>query len=300
MTDYERIACVIEYLDEQYTQQPDLATLARVAKLSRFHFQRLFSRWAGITPKSFLQCLTHTHARDILRSGESVLNTALEVGLSGPGRLHDLCVTLEAASPGEVKSGGDGWTITAGFADSPFGHCLVGESPRGICHVNFVESRSRAAAASAIQGDWPSARLAWSDQQAARIVAPLFQPASPDPTSADPSREFRALVRGSEFQMRVWRALLKIPHGALVSYGDLAESIGHRSAARAVGSAVGANTLACLIPCHRVIRQTGVVGDYRWGTTRKKALIAWESSACNSHVELQAPTSTRFGNSLET
>jgi AraC family transcriptional regulator of adaptative response/methylated-DNA-[protein]-cysteine methyltransferase len=274
MTDYERIARVIEFLDRRYTQQPDLATLAREAKLSPFHFQRLFARWAGITPKSFLQCLTHAHARELLRRGESVLDAALDVGLSGPGRLHDLCVTLESASPGELKSGGDGWTIKAGFADSPFGYCLVGEGPRGICHLTFVESRSRITAASAIRKDWPLARIEWNDDHAARVVAPVF-----DSPSTDRPTEFRAIVRGTDFQIRVWRALLNIPRGALVSYSDLAESVGNRSAARAVGSAVAANTLAGLIPCHRVIRQTGVIADYRWGTTRKKALLAWETAS---------------------
>ncbi len=273
MTDYERIARVIEFLDQRFTQQPDLATLAREAKLSPFHFQRLFSRWAGITPKSFLQCLTHAHARDLLRNGESVLDAALEVGLSGPGRLHDLYVTLEAASPGELKSGGAGWTIQAGFAESPFGHCLVGEGPRGICHLTFVESRSRTMAASAIHEDWPLARIEWNDDHAANVVAPVF-----DPHSMGRPTEFRAIVRGSDFQLRVWRALLKVPRGAIVRYSDLAESVGNCAAARSVGSAVAANTLACLIPCYRVIRQTGVIADYRWGTTRKKALLAWETA----------------------
>lgn len=284
MTDYERIARVIEFLDRRYTQQPDLATLAREAKLSPFHFQRLFARWAGITPKSFLQCLTHAHARELLRRGESVLDAALDVGLSGPGRLHDLCVTLESASPGELKSGGDGWTIKAGFADSPFGYCLVGEGPRGICHLTFVESRSRITAASAIRKDWPLARIEWNDDHAARVVAPVF-----DSPSTDRPTEFRAIVRGTDFQIRVWRALLNIPRGALVSYSDLAESVGNRSAARAVGSAVAANTLAGLIPCHRVIRQTGVIADYRWGTTRKKALLAWETASRDPSEESDNP-----------
>jgi len=284
MTDYERIARVIEFLDQRHTQQPDLATLAREAKLSPFHFQRLFARWAGITPKSFLQCLTHAHARELLRHGESVLDTALEVGLSGPGRLHDLCVTLEAASPGELKSGGDGWTINAGFAESPFGHCLVGEGPRGICHLTFVESQNRTTAASAIREDWPLARIEWNDARATRVVAPVF-----DPPSTDRPTGFRAIVRGSVFQIRVWRALLKIPRGTLVSYSDLAESVGNRSAARAVGSAVAANTLAGLIPCHRVIRQTGVIADYRWGTTRKKALLAWETASRKRSEEADSP-----------
>lgn len=277
MTDFERIARVIEYLDTEYSQQPDLATLAELVQLSPSHFQRLFSRWAGVSPKSFLQCVTHNHARRLLKEGRSVLDAALDVGLSGPGRLHDLCVTLEAASPGEVKSGGEGWTMTCGFAESPFGTCLVAEGPRGVCHLTFVDSADRAAGEEALRSDWPRAGIEWNDGTAQRITSSLFVPGAE-------SRQFRAFVRGSEFQVRVWRALLQVPFGQLVSYGELAESIGDRRSARAVGSAVGANSLAYLIPCHRVIRQTGIVSDYRWGPTRKKALIAWESSQQTSRI----------------
>lgn len=282
MTDYDRIARVIEYLSEHQTEQPDLATLAEHVHLSPHHFHRLFSRWAGITPKNFLQCLTHAHARRLLREGQSVLETSLDIGLSGPGRLHDLCVTLESASPGELKSGGDGWSIQAGFARSPFGMCLVGESPRGVCHLSFVDSDSRSDGAAKIRDQWPKAAVAWNDDTASRTIEQLF-----DTPPGEASHSLRAFVRGSEFQVRVWRALLEIPRGQLVSYGDLAESIGDRAAARAVGSAVGANSLACLIPCHRVIRQTGVISEYRWGSTRKKALIAWETSERDESLAVQ-------------
>jgi len=283
MNDYERIARVIYYLDEHHTEQPDLATLARHSGLSPFHFHRLFARWAGITPKDFLQCLTLSHAKELLRQGESVLNTALDVGLSGPSRLHDLCVSLEAASPGELKSGGAEWTINAGFADSPFGICLVGESPRGICHLSFVESANRRTGEAAIREDWPLARLHWDDAAASRLVTPIFE--RPADTGSRPA--LRALVRGTGFQVRIWRALLQIPRGTLVSYGQLAEAVGNRAAARAVGRAVGQNPVAYLIPCHRVIREAGALGDYRWGQTRKKAIVAWEASAGVTQ-ELQA------------
>jgi AraC family transcriptional regulator, regulatory protein of adaptative response / methylated-DNA-[protein]-cysteine methyltransferase len=275
MNDYQRIARVIEYLDEHYLEQPDLRTLAGQVKLSPHHFHRLFSRWAGITPKDFLQCLTLSHARVRLRAGRSVLETALDAGLSGPGRLHDLCVSLEAASPGELKSGGTDWTITAGFADSPFGTCLVGTGPRGICHLSFVESTSRRRALATINCDWPHARVEWDDEDAAKVISPLFE-TPPDRTSR---LSIRAFVRGTLFQVRVWRALLQVPRGRVVSYGRLAEKVCTPAAARAVGGAVAANPLAYLIPCHRVIRETGVVGEYRWGRTRKKAILAWESSA---------------------
>lgn len=275
MKDYERIASVIEYLDEHHPEQPDLTTLARHVRLSPFHFHRLFSRWAGITPKDFLQCLTLSHARGLLREGESILSAALDAGLSGPSRLHDLCVSLEAATPGEIKSGGAGWTIKAGFSESPFGTCLIGESPRGICHVSFVESADRAAGAAAIREDWPLARVEWDDTAASRLGASLFE----RPARSDAPRVLRAYVRGGSFQVRVWRALLRTPRGALVSYGRLAAAAGNPGAARAVGTTVGANPLAYLIPCHRVIRGTGALGDYRWGRARKAAILAWESSA---------------------
>jgi AraC family transcriptional regulator, regulatory protein of adaptative response / methylated-DNA-[protein]-cysteine methyltransferase len=275
MSDYDRIASVIQYLDEHHPEQPDLTTLARHVGLSPYHFHRLFSRWAGITPKDFLQCLTLSHAKGLLLDGESVLGVALEAGLSGPSRLHDLCVSLEAATPGELKSGGDGWTIRAGFADTPFGTCLIGESPRGICHLSFVEYCDRAAGASALLKDWPRAGLSWDDAHAARIAASLFAP----PQSDGPPAPLRAYVRGSVFQVRVWRALLHTRKGTLVSYGRLATAAGGRAAARAVGTAVGKNPLAYLIPCHRVIRETGALGEYRWGRTRKAAILAWEGSS---------------------
>jgi len=274
MNDYERIALVIRYLDEHHTEQPNLATLAEHLGLSQFHFHRLFLNWAAITPKNFLQCLTLAHAKELLRQGKSVLAASLISGLSGPGRLHDLCVSLEAASPGELKSGGEGWTIVAGFADSPFGRCLVGESPRGICNLSFVISQDGQAEWAALQKNWPRARLHRNDPAAARLAARVFAP--PGPNDARPA--LRAFVRGTPFQVRVWRALLHVPPGALVSYGQLASAMGQPRAARAVGTAVGHNPLACLVPCHRVILATGVLGNYRWGSDRKCALIAWETA----------------------
>lgn len=277
MHDYDRIARVIRYLDEHHSAQPDLAALATHVGLSPFHFHRLFSSWAGITPKDFLQCLTLTHAKTLLHQGDSVLDAALASGLSGPGRLHDLCVNLEAASPGELKSGGAGWTITAGFAASPFGPCVIGESPRGICHLAFVESGTGATEWDALQRCWPQARLCRDDIRATRLVQCIF--ARPDVIRGGPP--LRAFVRGTEFQVCVWRALLRLRPGSLVSYGQLAAALGKPSTARAVGTALGQNSLAYLIPCHRVIRATGVVGDYRWGRTRKRAMLAWETAPGN-------------------
>jgi AraC family transcriptional regulator of adaptative response/methylated-DNA-[protein]-cysteine methyltransferase len=276
MNDYERIALVIRHLDQCHTDQPDLATLAEYAGLSRYHFHRLFSAWAAITPKDFLQCLTLSHAKEMLRKGNSVLEATMHAGLSSPGRLHDLCVNLEAASPGELKSGGHGWTISAGFADSPFGRFLVGEGPRGICHLSFVGSEGGGAEWAALQEGWPKARLHRDDPAAGRIAVRIFE--RPDSSHARPA--LRAFVRGTAFQVRVWRALLRVQPGTLVSYGQVAAALDQPAAARAVGSAVGRNPLAYLIPCHRVIRETGVIGDYRWGRIRKRAIAAWESSPC--------------------
>jgi AraC family transcriptional regulator of adaptative response/methylated-DNA-[protein]-cysteine methyltransferase len=270
MNDYERVAQIIRFLDERHIEQPDLAGLAEQVALSPSHFHRLFSRWAGITPKDFLQCLTLANAKELLRRGESVLETALDSGLSGPGRLHDLCVNLECASPGELKSGGAGWTIPFGFADSPFGKCLIAESPRGICHLAFVEDEKTGAAE--LQNEWPGAKLKRDDSMARGRARRVF-------IQQRAGVPLRAFVRGTSFQVRVWRALLNVRPGMLTTYGRLAEMIGQPTAARAVGSAVGKNPLAYLIPCHRVIRETGMFGHYHWDPARKRAMIAWESFA---------------------
>ncbi|MEJ2031841.1 MAG: helix-turn-helix domain-containing protein, partial [Deltaproteobacteria bacterium] len=218
MNDYHRIALAIRYLDECHTEQPDLATLAARVGLSPFHFHRLFTSWAAVTPKDFLQCLTLSHAKRLLHQGESVLDASLAAGLSGPGRLHDLCVTLEAASPGELKSGGAGWTIAAGFAESPFGRSLVAEGPRGICWLSFIEPESEEAAWTALQASWPRARLQRDDAIAARLTVRTFAP----PGRARAGSPLRAMVRGTPFQVRVWRALLEVQSGTLISYGRLA------------------------------------------------------------------------------
>jgi AraC family transcriptional regulator of adaptative response/methylated-DNA-[protein]-cysteine methyltransferase len=277
MNDYERIARVIRYLDQHHADQPDLATLAKQAGLSPSHFHRLFSAWAGVTPKDFLQCLTLARLKQSLKNSKSILDSSLDAGLSGPGRAHDLCINLEAASPGEIKSGGEGWTLIAGFGKTPFGKSLIAESPRGICHLAFLEPGDEEAAWAELHENWPNARLRRNDSSAAKIAAQIF---------ARPTRRprpcLRTFVHGTPFQLRVWRALMQIPPGHLTSYGRLAAMLDMPNAARAVGSAVGANSLAYLIPCHRVIRETGVVGEYRWGDLRKLALLVWEDAAAHA------------------
>jgi AraC family transcriptional regulator of adaptative response/methylated-DNA-[protein]-cysteine methyltransferase len=287
MNDYERVARIIRFLDAEHVSQPNLDDLSSRAGLSPYHFHRLFSRWAGVTPKDFLQCLTVRAARDRLRRGESVLDAALNTGLSSPGRLHDLCVALEAASPGEIKAGGDGWTVEIGLTETPFGTCCMAQGPRGVCHVAFVDSRDRDAASAPLKRAWPRAELRWSDAFARQLGEQIFWPRSDSswagravrPGRSQSGAPLRAFVRATPFQLRVWRALLQVPPGALVSYGDLAAAIGMPSAARAVGTAVGSNPIAFLIPCHRVIRETGIVGEYRWGAERKRLILGWESAA---------------------
>jgi AraC family transcriptional regulator of adaptative response/methylated-DNA-[protein]-cysteine methyltransferase len=286
MSDYERIERVIRYLDEHHRLQPGLGELAEIAGVSRFHFHRLFSAWAGVTPKDFLQCLTVEHAKTLLRQGRDVLSASLEAGLSGPGRLHDLCISLEAMSPGELKSGGSGLNIVFGFAATPFGDCLIGECERGVCHLAFIDGDGPDAALEELHDRWTGARLRRSDGTAADLASRIF--ARPGRHKKRPT--LRAFVEGSAFQVRVWRALLRVPPGSLVTYGQLAAAIGQPGAARAVGSAVGQNPLAYLIPCHRVIRETGVIGDYRWGRVRKRAMVGWETSGRIERSPSAVPT----------
>jgi AraC family transcriptional regulator of adaptative response/methylated-DNA-[protein]-cysteine methyltransferase len=274
VNEYEVVAKVIRHLDQHHEDQPDLAELAEVAELSPFHFHRLFSSWAGVTPKDFVQCLTLRKVRGLLEQGASVLGAALDAGMSGPGRVHDLCVTLEAASPGEIKSGGAGWTIEAGGAATPFGRCLVARNHRGICHLSFVDGAGEAASWARMQAEWPNAQFRRDDVMARRVVGEMFVGHGVDASH----RRLRAFVRGTAFQVRVWRALLEVPPGRLTSYGRVAAALGQPKASRAVGTAVGDNPVAYLIPCHRVIRETGIVGEYRWGAVRKRAMLAWESA----------------------
>jgi AraC family transcriptional regulator of adaptative response/methylated-DNA-[protein]-cysteine methyltransferase len=208
--------------------------------------------------------------RELLREGNSVLDAALNAGLSGPGRLHDLCVTLEAASPGEMKNGGAGIRIDYGFSETPFGQALLAETPRGLCHLSFVD-QDRDDARELLQSQWPNAKLHRNDSRAAELSDKIF--ARPD---GNKPFQLRAFVRATPFQLRVWRALLQVPPGYLTSYGRIAERIGESRAARAVGTAVGANPIAFIIPCHRVIRETGALGHYHWDPIRKRAILGWE------------------------
>jgi AraC family transcriptional regulator of adaptative response/methylated-DNA-[protein]-cysteine methyltransferase len=274
MNDYERVASVIRFLDQHHTEQPDLAALSAAAGLSPFHFHRLFSSWAGVTPKDFLQCLTLEHVKQLLREGENVFDAALDAGLSGAGRLHDLCVTLEAASPGEMKNGGAGLQINFGFSATPFGEALIAETKRGICALFFVDIGGRDRVQNLLKSEWPGANLLRNDRRTAELAAEIFV----RPSQSQSPPRLRAFVRGTNFQLSVWRALLKIPTGALTTYGRLAAAINQPGAARAVGTAVGTNPISFVIPCHRVIRETGALGNYGGGRSRKRVLLGWELS----------------------
>lgn len=272
MNQFERVKKVIEFLADNQQSQPSLDELSKHLGISTFHLHRVFSEWAGTTPKAFLKCLTLEHAKTMLQNESSVLDATLASGLSGPGRLHDLCVSIEAASPGEIKSGGLGLKTKAGFVNSPFGHCLIAKNQRGICHISFEPDRNEKSGLEIVRAEWPNSKIDWDNAVAERIASKLFA----KPHELRPDTRLNAFVRGTNFQLRVWRALLRMPFGALTTYGRVAEEIGNPKSSRAVGTAIGNNPIAFLIPCHRVIRSTGVLGDYRWGPERKKAVLAWE------------------------
>jgi AraC family transcriptional regulator of adaptative response/methylated-DNA-[protein]-cysteine methyltransferase len=266
-----QVAAGIRHLVERYQEQPSLEQMAAAAGMSPFHFQRVFKRWAGISPKRFLQYVTLAHAKRALAADASVLDAALDAGLSGPSRLHDLFVTCEAMSPGEYKALGERLVVRWGIHEVPLGRVVVGLTERGLCWLAFVE-QDPAPVVADLQHAWRSARLVRDDTATAAAAARAFALGASD---AEP---LPLLVRGTNFQLKVWEALLKIPFGRLVSYQAIAQAVGQPRAVRAVGRAVGANHLAWLIPCHRVIRSTGIVHDYRWGVRQKQLLVDVETA----------------------
>lgn len=267
--DYERIARALEFLEDAAPVQPPLRALAEHVGLSEFHLQRLFTRWAGISPKRFLQVQTLAHAKQALEEARSILHGTWDAGLSSAGRLHDLFVSLEAVTPGEYRTGGAGLRIEAGFHPTPFGECLVGVTGRGVCALTFPGDRE--AAWQELQARWPAAVVVEAPRRTAEVAGRIFAPLHhPD------RRPLALLVRGTNFQVQVWNALLRIPAGHVAAYEDIAAAVGSPAAVRAVGTAVGRNPIAFLIPCHRVIRANGHIGGYRWGVPRKRAIMAWE------------------------
>jgi AraC family transcriptional regulator, regulatory protein of adaptative response / methylated-DNA-[protein]-cysteine methyltransferase len=265
--EFARMARAIAFIDAHFREQPRIADIARAAHLSEFHFSRQFRRWAGLSPHQYLAFVTARAAGRALPRTPSVLEAALEVGLSGPGRLHDLMVTLEALSPGEVKSGGEGVALSAGFTDTPFGRALLASSPRGITRLSFTEAGGEAGELAALAAAWPRAQVRRDDAGAAGWAQRIWGGRRDSVPLA---------VRGTNFQVRIWQALLE-RGGEVTNYASLSRAAGVPGAARAAGQAVGANPVAWLIPCHTVLRADGALGGYHWGGERKRAMLAWDS-----------------------
>jgi AraC family transcriptional regulator of adaptative response/methylated-DNA-[protein]-cysteine methyltransferase len=271
--DYGRVERAIRFIETESQRQPSLPEIADAAGLSEFHFQRLFSRWVGISPKRFLQFLTREYARKLLEESRDVLSVTYEAGLSSPGRLHELFVTCDAVTPGEVKSRGEGLTIEYGFHPTPFGRCLLAITERGVCGLSFVREAPEEDLVQRLRDRWPGARLRQSPdatEPTARRVFSFEADKEPAP--------LHVFVRGTNFQIQVWEALIRIPFGAVVTYEDIARHIGAARSPRAVGNAVGSNPVPFLIPCHRVIRKMGEFGNYGEGPLRKKAILGWEAA----------------------
>lgn len=270
---YGQIAKAIAFIRKHHLEQPSLATVAQHVNLSEYHFQRLFTQWAGISPKRFLQYLTLEYAKSKITETNSLLEATLESGLSSSGRLHDLFVQLVAMTPGEYKTAGSGLHIRYGIHETPFGACLIATTDRGICNLNFldhIDHTDRTVVGQVLQTEWPNASISLDQPETEKVRDLIFQSFDPSPLVLH--------VKGTNFQIQVWQALLNIPLGGLTTYQGLANSIGKPTAARAIGNAVGRNPIGYLIPCHRVIRSSGEIGGYRWGLDRKTALLGWEAS----------------------
>ncbi|MES2003703.1 MAG: methylated-DNA--[protein]-cysteine S-methyltransferase [Bacteroidota bacterium] len=271
---YNRIAETINYLQTHFREQPSLEEVAEMVHVSPYHFQRLFSEWAGTSPKKFLQYISVAHAKKLLRENKATLfETAYETGLSGTSRLHDLFINIEGMTPAEFRDGGKALSINYSFAESPFGNILVAATAKGVCHMAFYEEE--AVALAVLTEHFPNAVFHRKLDMLQQNALFIFQ------NDWSKLGQIKLHLKGSDFQLKVWETLLKIPMGQLSTYGDIARNIGKPNAARAVGTAIGSNPVAFLIPCHRVIQSTGIFGGYMWGSTRKTALIGWESANCN-------------------
>ena len=270
--DYDIVRRAIAHIRGHWRAQPEIDTIAEAAGVSATDLHHLFRRWCGLTPKAFLQALTLNHARDLLRSSASVLETSYEVGLSGPGRLHDLFVTHEAMSPGEWKVGGEGLTISYGFHPSPFGTALVMITPRGLAGLALADAGKERSALTDMRKRWPKAKYVEDFAATAPTARRIF-----DPKLWLPEQPLRVVLIGTDFEVRVWEKLLTIPMGKLTTYSDLAAKAGSPKAARAVGAAVGKNPICFVVPCHRVIGKSGELTGYHWGLTRKRAMLGWEA-----------------------
>jgi AraC family transcriptional regulator of adaptative response/methylated-DNA-[protein]-cysteine methyltransferase len=271
-TDYAIVRRAIAHIRGHWRSQPEVEEIAEAAGVPVSDLHHLFRRWAGLTPKAFLQAITLDHARQLLRDSASILDASYELGLSGPGRLHDLFVTHEAMSPGEWKAGGEGLTISYGFHPSPFGLALVMATERGLCGLAFADAGEEQAAFDDMSGRWPKARYVEDRDSTAPLAQRIF-----DPALWRPDRPLRVILIGTDFEVRVWESLLKIPLGRVTTYSNLAAKVSSPRAARAIGAAVGKNPICFVVPCHRVIGKSGDLTGYHWGLTRKRAILGWEA-----------------------
>jgi AraC family transcriptional regulator, regulatory protein of adaptative response / methylated-DNA-[protein]-cysteine methyltransferase len=270
MIDYERIEKAIMFLKQHFKEQPDLDEVARQVHLSPFHFQRMFTEWAGVSPKKFLQFLSVEYAKGLLKKSFSLSDASYETGLSGTSRLHDLFISVEGMTPGEFKNGGEGLHIHYSFAETPFGNIIIASTHKGICHLAFVHEE--ASGVENVTRIFPRALLTQKKDLLQQSALHFF---TSDWTDL---KKIKLHLKGTAFQLKVWQSLLQIPFGNLTTYGQIANSIQNSQASRAVGTAIGNNPVAFLIPCHRVIKASGIVGDYHWGSTRKTAILGWEAA----------------------
>jgi AraC family transcriptional regulator, regulatory protein of adaptative response / methylated-DNA-[protein]-cysteine methyltransferase len=271
-SDYESVRRIIAFISERWRDQPSLEAMAAHAGLSTTHVHHLFRRWCGLTPKAFLQAITLDNAKALLADSASVLDATYEVGLSGPSRLHDLFVTHEAMTPGDFKSGGAGVTMSFGFHPSPFGEAILVATERGLAGLGFVDDGDRKAALADMRRRWPKAEYAEDAAATAPLAHRIF-----DPLSWHSEQPLRVVLIGTDFEVRVWQTLLRIPLGRATTYSEIASRVGKPSAARAVGAAVGKNPISFVVPCHRVLGRSGALTGYHWGLTRKQAILGWEA-----------------------
>ncbi len=271
-SDYDIVRRAIGFISEQWRKQPEVEEIAHASGVTATELHHLFRRWSGLTPKAFLQAITLDRARTLLRDSASVLDAAYEVGLSGPGRLHDLFVTHEAMSPGEWKAGGEGLTLHYGYHPSPFGIALIVAAPRGLAGLAFADPGEEKAALADMQRRWPKARYVEDATRTAPLAQRIF-----DPTLWRKDQPLRVVLIGTDWEVRVWETLLRIPLGQATTYSDIARKVGTAKASRAVGAAVGKNPISFVVPCHRVLGKSGKLTGYHWGITRKCAMLGWEA-----------------------
>lgn len=282
LEDYKLVERAIKYIEMNYKAQPTLDDIAESVHLSKYHFQRIFTKWAGISPTKFLQFITINHAKKLLSESKTTLDVSNTIGLSSTSRLYDLFVNFEAITPGEYKRNGKGLEITYGFHYTEFGQCLIALTERGICALNFINNEKKEEVLHKLKEQWNLSNFTYDNSRIKEVIEEIFTYR----LFKNDSKKLKLLLKGTNFQIKVWEALISIPFGTLASYKDVAMMIGKPTASRAVGNAIAKNPIAYVIPCHRVIREIGAINNYRWGSTRKKIIIGWEASKINKDMEL--------------